>query len=133
MPIEIDCPECGGKGVTPKCTNCSRFRWTGFGGGKSVCSKGYKMDSDNCKDWKKTTAFISEHNKCPHCKDGKITVYTEADMQKAVEAYEEYIELLEAELHDSAGFLLAHGIKSLRVEAGKKARAKIQALKENKS
>ncbi len=56
----------------------------------------------------------------------------QAETEKLREAYKEYIKLLEDELHGLAGFLLAHGIKSSRVEAGKKARAKIQALKENK-
>lgn len=67
---------------------------------------------------------------CEYCKDGKITVYTEAEMQKAVEAYTEYIDLLGDEIHDLMGIAYVHGWRSSRHSQGEKARAKIQALKE---
>ena len=54
MPIQIDCPECGGKGT--------------------IIKKVYGPYPD---------AEIMCTN--PNCKDGKITVYTEAEMQKVVE------------------------------------------------
>lgn len=66
MPIQIDCPECGGRGrynqKTPDCKNCST--------------------TEDCYDLLLDECLIS--TKCDHCKDGKITVYTEAQKQKAI-------------------------------------------------
>lgn len=50
--------------------------------------------------------------------------------KKLRETYEEYIELLTDEIKDLMSVALVHGWKSSRVEAGEKARANIQALKE---
>ena len=87
------CPDCDGKGVIPVCTNCSHHRFTGFGGGQSICNKGLKMDSGiitvgsaeklNCSQWKKTKSFISDHNKCKTCKGtGRVSVYETPEQYK---------------------------------------------------
>lgn len=50
-------------------------------------------------------------------------------IQNLVKAYEEYIEILGAEIDDLAPMASTHGWKSARFEAGKQAREKIAAAK----
>jgi len=49
------------------------------------------------------------------------------DRRALVEAYQEYVKLLGEELKDLVGLAAAHGWRSIRVEDGKAARAKIDA------
>ena len=51
--------------------------------------------------------------------------YTAEKMREIVEAYDEYVALLSEEINGLVGLASVHGWQSLRVEAGKAARAKI--------
>ena len=64
MPTQIDCPECGGEGNI--CTNCGGDCWEGA---NKLCEYAGEEGGHICDD----------------CEDGKITVYTEADMKKTAE------------------------------------------------
>ena len=73
MPREIDCLECGGR------KPCSIKMTYGIDGA-AICSKcGLRND---------------EHEKCPNCKDGKITVYTQAEVDKLTSQNKEMLEAL---------------------------------------
>lgn len=67
MPTQIDCLECGGEVIyfqkNPDCRNCECV--------------------DECPGPNKDYCFLQ--SKCTYCKDGKITVYTASEIQKAVE------------------------------------------------
>lgn len=61
--------------------------------------------------------------------EAKQTIATlRAQLDEAVEAYESYVALLNAELNELAGLAAVHGWVSTRFEAGKKARERIAAI-----
>ena len=64
MPTQIDCPDCLGSGKAEY-----KNTWVNRCGCKSCVE--LKQRSTDCKN--------------PDCKDGKITVYIKAELQKAVE------------------------------------------------
>lgn len=76
MPTQIDCPECGGR--------------------MEVCQDAGLCDHDGSDCTSRDNCGEYEPVRCPNpdCKDGKITVYTEAEMKELrdiVGIYESYI------------------------------------------
>lgn len=50
--------------------------------------------------------------------------------EKLIQSYDEYLELIDKELAELMSLAVVHGWTSSRIEAGKKARAKIQEAKD---
>lgn len=82
--------------------------------------------------------MVSVHSAISQAQDAKTARIKDTECKEAVAkarkeligAYDEYIALLGAEINELSGIAIAHGWHSSRVEHGKKARARLQQLKQ---
>ncbi len=98
MPMTIDCPECKEWIETYACPECGN---TGTLYNDTLAENYRVCSNSNCKQEYYTD---TNYGQCSNCNDGKITVYSQADMKKARDALQLVIDeegvLFEGEIVD---------------------------------